>query len=633
MQVHEHFDPNPFRVNAYRTEEVLFIHILPSSWEKYCKQIKFFATIFCCLLLLFFCHVLTNNVTFWDATGGITVLVGISGLFVFYFYLRAIEQVLIRIDQNTIRKTTWYFKIGFFVSIKRIDKILFEKRNGNWCFVVDKDIVSLWVREHEFLWIRELVEQFEKEVPALDSDVTSEPSPVLDAAEIKRVLHILEDMEYQGQKLHKIPNPIKQDTFKKVAKNKLPDELPGTLHIRCSRCHSMLPTNYVLADTAMAQCPCCGFLFEVTDLKRYPLPRRSRIKFQTGENVLKLHQRPQFLGIPFLILSAIVGTDCMLTAYYIFARNINPDAALQIIDFIAPNGIFTPLARMTVIIGIVHVFCFVIFLWSIFVHRFIEFRLNEVWFRIRWLCFWWSWTVPRSRLEASRLMFLTQYLGFGFQIPYGKKSFYVGAGIFEIPWVVGEINYWLLTHPPDGFSVSDRFPKFENNEFDSSLEKPDNLTIGGVTEKNDKEIHWYCCGCGHRFLTEELDFPNHTASCSNCNKTFNLSQLQYYAVERIAVKPELSYFFVEKSETEQRIECSIISMKKLERYSSLLGSYIVLIFLAFMWIGLPCFLLTNFFIILNKHQEIDWITGIISIPAVLLLGSFLFYILSASIYD
>jgi hypothetical protein len=664
MHTYNSFESCPFRVNAYRTDEVLFFHIIPPSWEKYRKQFRFFTTLFCCLLLVLFGCFLTDNIIFTDVIRCILILVGINSLLVFYFYLLTNEHALIRIDRNTIHKTTWYFKIGFFVSINRPNKIVFEKRDGRWCFVakgciiplrvrehsafdrinqifVSEGIIPLRVREHEFLWMRELIEQFENEVPAVFSDIKSEIAPVL-MTDVKCCRCILDDMEYQGQKLYHIPDPTtKQYTFKKVTTNKSPDELSGTLHVRCSRCHSMLPTDYVLADTAMAQCPCCGFLFEVTDLKRHSPPQHSHIKLQTEENVLKLHQRPRFSSLPLFILSIIVSIDIgvaafftvpYLIAHYIQAQKINPANVSPKIDFLAPNGNHILLVQITSVIGIIHVLCFLVFLWSIFVHRFIEFRINEVWFRIRWLCFWWSWTVPRSCLEASRLIFSTQYWSSGIQIPYGKSSFYIGAKITEIPWIVGEINYWLLTHPPDGFSVSDHFPKFENNQFNSVSENSDNLIIGGVTEMNDKEICWHCCCCGHRLLTEELDFPNHTASCPDCHKTLNLSQLRHYAVERIAVKPELSYLFVEETETEQRIECSIISTKKSERYAILFGHYIVLIFFTVILIGLPCFLATKFFILLNRQPEINRTVVFASIFVVFWF-SLPFYVMFASIHE
>jgi hypothetical protein len=78
-------------------------------------------------------------------------------------------------------------------------------------------------------------------------------------------------------------------------------------------------------------------------------------------------------------------------------------------------------------------------------------------------CFSRSWTAPRRLLEACQLTLFSMPYQKALLICYGKKSFRIGVRNVEISRVVGEINYWLMTHPPNSFSVSDHLPKFENN--------------------------------------------------------------------------------------------------------------------------------------------------------------------------
>jgi hypothetical protein len=475
------------------------------------------------------------------------------GFFWLLNYLTMMEQSLICIDRNTIRKTSWLCGKGNRIVLNRPDKILFEKRDGQWHLVAKKGRIPLRIRGHELRWIREIIEQFENEIPTLSPENNLQTTTNSVAKNIESDRCAIDDMEYQGQKLRQIPNPLQQQSDKKITKTKFSEELPtGTLCVCCSKCNSLLPTDYVLTDTALAQCPYCGFLFEIADLKRHTVPQHSNTEIQADENVLKVHQRPRFFGIPFFIVLVIACIDISIVFLYIqIIWQINPAATLQDINIITPDGKFTTWIQTAIM---VHIFSFLFFVWSIFLHRFIEFRRNEVYFCIRWLCFWWSWTIPRNRLGACQLTFFTLFFNVGMKIPYGKKYFYIGTKNSEIPHVVGEINHWLITHPPDEFSISDNFPKFENSSSDNFLEKPNKLTIGGVAEINDKEICWCCCDCGHRFLTEELDFPNRTAFCPNCNKIFNLSQLRHYALEPLSSKPELPQLSINESETEQRIE-------------------------------------------------------------------------------
>jgi hypothetical protein len=632
MQIYETFDPTPFRVNAYRTDEALFLHIFPLTWEEYIKQtrklIYFFVLILSILLLLLFYRIVVENIMFTEIVKSVLFFAGILGLLFSCWFLAVNAHVLIRVDRNTIHITTWYFKIGYLQSINRPNKILLEKHRNPLCFITNDNItnnnvIHLPVNDHEFRWIGKLIEQFENEIPALYSNTDSNTDLNIDLKIVAHTRRILDEMQYQGQKLWKIPDPTEQYKTNKITKNKLPDELPGVLHVCCLQCNSLLPKDHVLVDTASAQCPCCGFLFEVTDLKRYLPSGDSNIELQSEENVLKLHQRPQFFGIAFSVLFSIICADIMFAVYYFYIQQNNPDVFLQEIGFIASDNNFAPLARMAIGAVIIHILSSLIFLWSIFVHRFIEFRHNEVWFRIRWLCFWWSWTIPRKNLGADRLLFRKPFFGFGIQIRYGKRSFYLGAESVEIPLIVGEINYWLLTHPPEESPISDHFPKFENNNYFS--EKPEYLIIGGVDQINNKEIRWYCCDCGRQFRAEELDFPNRTALCPDCHKTFNLSQLQYYAVEKKAVKPKLPYLYVKESKTEQQIECSIMSMKGLEKYSSLIACYVHWILIAVLFLICPSFFANYFFTdILVRQPEINQIMVffMIMIPVLLLLPTF-----------
>jgi hypothetical protein len=558
MQIYETFDPNPFRVNAYRTDKALFLHILPQSWEKYFRQLRLVAIVYGCPIFFMF-FVMLYNARFSDAAGLLVFGISMITALAFAFYLLTQEQLLICIDQNTIHKTSWFFGKGSYSILIRPDKIFFLMRDRKWNIVAQNGAISLGIRDHELQWLRDIVAQFENEVPVLAAETESKTVSVSDWAKAESGRRVLENMEYQGRKLRKIPNPTEQYLSNNITKKKLADELPGTLRVRCSYCNSLLPTDYVLTDTALAQCPCCGFLFEIDDLKRYPPPRHSSIKLQTEENILKLHQSPQIFNHPFFYLAlffVIINIDLVLAAFYIQIRQINPEATLQEIGVLSQSGNLTFWAFMIVIANL---FCFLLFLWSIFVHRFVEFRLHEVYFCIRWLCFWRSWTAPRSQLGVSRSTFFSRTLNIGFQIPYGKKSFPIGAKQFEIPWIVGEINYWLLTHLPDELPISEDFPLFENeNTIAPSFSKePNHSAIGGVGEYNsNKEIRWHCCNCKHQFLTEELDFPNRTAFCPKCCEKFDLLQLQRYVVEPTPVKPEFPQFSVEKSEKEQRIELS-----------------------------------------------------------------------------
>jgi hypothetical protein len=615
MYIYETFDPNPFRVNAYRTDEVLFLHIASHSWAKYIRQIRFTVIIYGCPFL-FFIFVSLYNARFTEAVGLFGVGIGMVGVLSFCYYLLAPKQLLIRIDRNTIHKTSWYFGIGIREMLIRPHEILFNKRDGQWHLVAGERFMSLNVRDHELQWIDKIIEQFENEVPVLAAETESKTISISENREVESGLRVLEDMEYQGQKLRKIPNPTEQYLFNYITKNNLPNELPGTFHVRCSYCNSQLPTDYVFTDTALAQCPCCGSLFEVDDLKRYPPPLHSSIKIQTEENVLKLHQHPQFFNILsfyFFLFYAIISIDLVLAAFYVYILQINPAATLQEIGIILPNG---NLALWVFTIVTSHFFCFLLFLWSIFVHRFVEFRLHEVYFRIRWLCFWRSWTVPRSRLGSCRLTLFSLTLNLGFQIPYGKKSFPIGATKSEIPWVVGEINHWLLTHPPDESPISDNFPRFENTAVNSFSKEPDNPTIGGLGEHNsNKEIRCHCDTCGHRFLTEELDFPNRNAFCPNCNKTFNLSQLRYYTVKPMATKPELPQLLIKESETEHQIEFSTIPMKRLEKITNCLGLALISVMLVF-FVGSPIY---PYFVALANKQGMDFIIFLVGIPMLLLV--------------
>jgi rubrerythrin len=636
MQVYETFDPNPFRVNAYRTDEVLFIHILPSSWENFHRRlllyIKLIGSFFFPIILLFIVGAV-NNATgnFAGLAVMLAVLSGFIGFLAFYFYLLTQKQLLIRIDRNTIHKTSWYFGKGRHETLSRPNEIFFYTHEGHWHLGAEKGFIRLNVRDHELRWISEIIAQFENEIPVFSSETETEigtktenetNSPIATnsvADTTESDCHVLDDMEYQGQKLRRILNPTEQYRSNNITKNKLPDELPETLYICCSHCNLPLPTDYVLADTALAQCPYCGFLFEVADLKRYPLPRRSNIEIQTDENILKLHQRPRFCNLPlycFLIFFVFLNLDLVCAVFYIDIRLTNPEATLQ---DIVPEGSHNHLVTIIQVLAIVHVFFFLLFLWSIFVHRFVEFRRNDVYFCIRWLCFWWSWTVPRNHLGVCRLTALASIFNYGFQIPYGTKSFCIGAGIFETHGIVGEINHWLLTHPPETFPVSDDFPKFENTFSDSFSENRNNRMIGGVTEKANKEIRLHCCDCGHRFLTKELDFPNRTAFCPNCNQKSDPSQLQYYTVEPKAVKPEFLQLSVKESGKEQRIEFSLPPMKTLAK----IVNYTVLTIFAFailMIIGSGIIVtVSNGFI--NK-QGMDFIASLVAIPIALLGGLF-----------
>ncbi|MDR3197829.1 MAG: hypothetical protein LBU34_08190, partial [Planctomycetaceae bacterium] len=557
MYIYESFDPSPFRVHAYRTKEALFLHIIPMSWETCLRQIRLFLITFGSPFL-FMIFVALYQGRFADAAGLLFFGIVCQCLLVLCAYLLTCEESLICIDRNTIHKTTWFFGIGSRATLTRPDKITFQRCDGKWCIVTINGnipfVIRLNIRNHELQWIREIIEQFENEVPVLLPETDSQPVSVSENTEIKNGRRILKNKEYRGQQLRKIPNPAEKHYVNNITKNKLQDELAGTLQVRCPHCHSILPTDFIHADIAAAQCPSCGFLFQVADLKRCPPPRRSSIKLRTEENVLKLHQYPQFFDLPLIyhcLFLVIVHIDLLFVAFCIYIRSINPAATLQEIMETVPKA-----ESMLLVFVLINLFCFLLFLWSIFVHRFVEFRPNNVYFRIRWLCFWRSWTVPRSRLGASRLTFFSHILNLGFQIPYGKKSFPIGAKYFEIPWIVGEINHWLFTHPPEEDFVSDNFPKFENTSLDSFSEAPNNLVIGGVTEINDKETRWRCCDCGHLFLTEELYFPNRNAFCPNCRETFDLSQLRYYAAERIAIKPELPQLSVTESEKEQQIEFS-----------------------------------------------------------------------------
>ncbi|MDR0326889.1 MAG: hypothetical protein LBI05_01190 [Planctomycetaceae bacterium] len=469
-------------LQVYRTDEALFIYrpsLAGTALKRYLRPaLKASLWIF---LIMAVGYVLVRVPGVGDQPDDIIMFLFYPSSPLFFLGISTLihsTKYLIRIDSTHIVVMEWTCGMGSLKKIARPERLeLSRAPDGNLLLCKGQSrFTGLPARNYEIAWLRKVLDEFEanekhrrgnlddrlftsaeRNHPALSGTPPQEgnsphsppvegvgggfwgvwkSNPTSPKESSKSIRSVLQTMEYHGQPLERVWHPYE---LREQRAAEQPEYVPAVgLYVRCPACNAALPRENVWFEEAAGQCPDCRLVFQIDDLKDRTPPKRCRLQFWEDATGLHLHQKPRHGNLMTINLvgMALYGIVVYVIISMIVGCWLPIPLTLEFLQIASGFLLFT-------------VFLVVFTIWTYHVHRYIDFGVETVRFRTRWLFWERSWSVARCEVGTFRGNLMTEFFG-GVVLPYSANHpFYILATLAEREYLNSMVNRWRWRNPPE----------------------------------------------------------------------------------------------------------------------------------------------------------------------------------------
>lgn len=571
-----------YSLDIYRTDDAILIHDGPGGWKRGWIGLAmsgFFGMMMLSIPIGALWH--ASGIAEWYKALILPLffmVVGALPIFSFvYVFLYSLWRIYghetILIDREKIRIDWWCFWGHKSKIYPRPEKLQVEASPGLYMFggmagmklrlckgfFGTDDMFLPSVAERK--WFFDELLRFENEVPPSESFVHDPLRPKATLEDDESGKNLLVFLSLGGKPLKRIV-PVFETVDESEEKT-----LPGVLAVRCTKYHEIVPRDHVLPDLALADCPHCGTVFELSELKTDKnISPETRLRIRRDADSLEITQNPLRNSFVYWMFAIFLLLDAFVVyLYFLFEQNMPGDNPFAVFRENHELNREIRVACFSLIAS--HIVCLSLPIWAFFDRRIIRIDREFLTVHGTWLFYSWRKTVSRSQLGQVKRNLL-DFIFRNLVLRYDSKFLLIGTEKeSDVEVLSARINHFLYTVPP--------LPD-ENKETDQS----EPMCLGGVTSL-DPVVRLHCPDCGAAIESEQLDFPQQTGTCPVCEKNIPVGNLVAWKVEyRESSKP--NNIDVEQTDDTLEIRYTADHDKWLVRFNVAASWFVVVMFIGLM---------------------------------------------------